>query len=179
MTRRFVLSDHHFAHDRIWSFMDRDNQLLRPWAGSSAEGDAMMVDRHNAAVRPGDTVYFLGDVAIRASGLALLDAMNGRKVLIRGNHDIFRLKQYASRFADIRGTHKLEKLILSHYPLHRSSIPSWCLANVHGHTHARIVTRRRLWRDRPDPLYFNACIERLGPTPIQVDEIIARIEAVR
>jgi calcineurin-like phosphoesterase family protein len=34
-----------------------------------------------------DTVYHLGDVAIPRSGLHVLEQLNGRKILIRGNHD--------------------------------------------------------------------------------------------
>jgi len=180
MSRRFIVSDHHLMHANCYRFLTRHGTRLRPWAESSVEGDEMLVEAHNAVVRTGDTTYFLGDVAIRKIGLDLLARMNGRKILLRGNHDIFPLKNYAAHFADIRGTHKLDRLILSHYPLHPDSLPHWCLANVHGHTHDAPVTRRTLiGRKVPDRRYFNACIESLGLAPVEADEIVARIEAAR
>jgi calcineurin-like phosphoesterase family protein len=176
MRRSFVISDHHFAHDKLYSFRRPDGSLLRPWAANAAEADEMMIEAHNSIVRNQDTTYFGGDVAIKASGLKLLSRMNGRKVLIRGNHDIFRLKQYAEHFADIRGTHKIGRIILSHYPLHRRSIPKWCQANLHGHTHANDVQRRTWWGAyRPDPLYRNMSIEKIGIAPIDIEEIIASL----
>lgn len=176
MQRRFVISDHHFHQDNIYRFTNADGSRVRPWAENAAEGDEMMIEAHNSVVRKnGDTVYFLGDVAMRPRGLDLLSRMNGRKVLIRGNHDIYRMKQYAAHFADIRGTHKLDRLILSHYPLHRDSIPHWCRANVHGHTHGNLVMRRTWWgARRPDPLYINVCVEQTGLLPVDVDEILSR-----
>jgi calcineurin-like phosphoesterase family protein len=176
MKRRFILSDHHMGQDSIYSFTDNSGQLLRPWAKSAAEADEMMIEAHNKQVRQQDTTYFLGDVSMSAKLLVNLDRMNGRKVLIRGNHDIFPMKKYTPHFADIRGTHKLGRLILSHYPLHSKSIPRWCKANVHGHTHANFVMRRVWWGAmRPDPRYINACVEKFGITPIDVEEILAKI----
>lgn len=178
MARRFIISDHHFDQDRIYTFTDEAGRRLRPWAENAAEADEMMIEAHNAEVRQQDTTYFLGDVAIRAAGLKLLSRMNGRKILVRGNHDIFRFKQYAEHFADIRATHKIGRMILSHYPLHRHSIPHWCIGNVHGHTHGNDVMRRRWWgARRPDPLYFNACVESIGLTPLSVEEVEERLEA--
>lgn len=174
MKRLFAISDHHFLHDRIYSFTDAKGRLVRPWAKSAAEGDEMMIEAHNSVVRQQDTCYFGGDVAVSHKGLDLLSRMNGRKILIRGNHDIYKLKQYAQHFADIRGTHKIDKLILSHYPLHPRSIPRWCRANVHGHIHEKTVMRRTWWGAvRPDPRYINICVEKLdGLRPINLEEIL-------
>lgn len=176
--RRFVASDHHMRHNNIYKFTGSSGERIRPWAENAQEADEMMIQAWNETIRPGDTVYHLGDVAIHRKGLELLDRMNGRKILIRGNHDIFKLKHYSAHFADIRGTNKTGRMILSHYPLHPDSIPRWCLANVHGHTHEKIVTRRTWYGHRvPDPRYFNVCIEAVGLKPIEIDDLEARIIA--
>lgn len=173
---RFFLSDHHFRHNNIYSFVGDDGQRIRPWAETSEEADEMMVEAHNRVVKPGDTVYFLGDVAINAKGLENLSRMNGRKILIRGNHDIFKLKQYAAHFADIRATHLIEKVIFSHYPLHPGSLPAWCLGNAHGHTHEKPV----LGPDgAPDPRYLNLCVETVGLEPLRFDEVVSRLTAAQ
>lgn len=173
---RFFLSDHHLRHNNIYSFVGDDGHRIRPWAETSEEADEMMVEAHNRVVAPGDTIYFLGDVAINAKGLENLSRMNGRKILIRGNHDIFKLKQYAAHFADIRATHLIEKVIFSHYPLHPGSLPDWCLGNAHGHTHEKPV----LGPDgQPDPRYLNLCVEAVGLEPLRFDEVVSRLTAAQ
>lgn len=174
--RRLASSDHHLLHDNMYRFTGSDGQRIRPWAETAAEADEMMITAWNEAVRPGDTVYHLGDVAIRKKGLDLLSRMNGRKILVRGNHDIFKLKDYLPHFADIRGSHKHGRMILTHYPIHPESIPRWCLANVHGHIHQNTVMRRTWWGGKvPDARYFNACVESIGLKPIEMDDLEARI----
>jgi len=178
MKRRFVFSDGHAGHDNIYKFTNKKGELLRPWAKSAQEADEMMVEAWNKVVRQQDTVYHLGDVAMRVGGIAIMSRLNGRKVLVRGNHDIFPLKKYTPHFADIRGTHKQGRMIFSHYPLHRDSLPHWCLANVHGHTHANSVTRRTWYGRRVlDTKYFNACVEAIGISPIEIEDLEARIKS--
>lgn len=48
-----------------------------------------MIENHNKVVKPGDIVYFLGDVCMGqlSASLPLLQYMEGVKVLILGNHD--------------------------------------------------------------------------------------------
>ena len=179
----FIISDHHLLHHRMYKYTNNTGERVRPWAENAPEADEMMIEAHNSVVRQGDTTYFVGDVAIHKRGLDLLPRMNGRKVLIRGNHDIFRMKQYAPHFADIRGSHKLNRMILTHYPIHPNSIPHWCLANVHGHTHANDVTKMGAdGYSIPDNRYYNACVESAGIIPKSVEqveqEILARTESV-
>lgn len=48
-----------------------------------------LIERHNALVAPDDQVWVLGDVAMGpiAESLACCARMNGRKILVCGNHD--------------------------------------------------------------------------------------------
>lgn len=144
---------------------------------SAAEADEFMVSEWNKVVRPCDKIYHLGDVAIQRSSLQVVSRLNGHKVLIRGNHDIFKLKDYIPYFDDIRGTHKLEKYILSHYPIDHGSIPRWCVANIHGHTHIRTVRKARLFGllgNVSDPRYINICVEHTGYAPVPFELIKSR-----
>lgn len=175
MGNRFITSDHHLMHDGMYRFTNPDGSAVRPWAQDSAEGDEMMIEAWNGVVHPKDTVYHLGDIAIRRGGLQLLGRLNGRKILVRGNHDIFKLSDYTPWFEDIRGSHKIDRLILSHYPIHPDSIPHWCDANVHGHTHSNGVTMISEDGERvPDPRYLNACVEAIGLSPVPVEKIAER-----
>jgi len=175
VTKTWLVSDTHFGHHNAYNFTDRyTGERIRPWASNADEGDELMRTLWNECVKPGDKVYHLGDVAIPRRGLKQMEGLHGRKVLIRGNHDIFKMKDYAEYFDDIRGTHKLGSLILSHYPLHRDSIPVWCSGNVHGHTHSDMV-----WTDpgvTPDPLYTNICVEHTNASPIDLNELLAIVE---
>lgn len=129
-----------------------------------------MIDNWNRVVGKDDKVYHLGDVAIGRAGLDIVGRLNGRKVLIKGNHDIFKPKQYLEYFEDIRGSHKLFKFILTHFPIHPSSVAGWCKANIHGHIHAQKV----LLDKEEDPRYFNVSVEQINQTPINFEEIIEK-----
>jgi calcineurin-like phosphoesterase family protein len=81
MTTWFT-SDHHFGHANIIGYSDR------PFADVEAM-DVGLVAAWNAAVAPLDTVWVLGDMALGriAESLALVGGLNGRKLLLAGNHD--------------------------------------------------------------------------------------------
>jgi calcineurin-like phosphoesterase family protein len=173
MPNTFLISDTHFGQEGICQFLNWDGSKVRPW-DTAAEMDEAMVERWNATVGPGDKVYHLGDVAIARKSLAIMARLNGKKVLIRGNHDIFKLNDYLPHFYDIRGSHKLGNLILSHIPVHPDAITNrWCQGNVHGHTHANLV----MAGDQPDPRYFNVCAERIHYTPMALDDLLLRVAA--
>lgn len=74
-------SDQHFDHANIITF------CARPFAGL-AEMQRELISRHNARVRPGDTVYHLGDFCLDERRVAtFLAPLAGEHVLIAGNHD--------------------------------------------------------------------------------------------
>lgn len=49
--------------------------------------NAALVERWNGLVRPRDRVWVLGDVALTPKALGPVAQLNGRKVLVAGNHD--------------------------------------------------------------------------------------------
>jgi calcineurin-like phosphoesterase family protein len=95
MPATFLVSDTHFGHAGVCRFTHPDDATvkLRPW-DDPAEMDEEMIRRWNDRVRPSDKVYHLGDVVINRKSLSTLARLNGDKVLIRGNHDIFRDDEY-------------------------------------------------------------------------------------
>src|SRR5699024_651237 len=78
----FVTSDHHFGHDRIIELAHR------PFA-SLDEMHAAFIDSWNRVVGPDDVVLHLGDLALghRDQSIGITAALNGRKLLVPGNHD--------------------------------------------------------------------------------------------
>lgn len=166
MSNVFFISDTHFGHKGIVQFLRDDGTKLRPWQ-TVEEMDEVLVENWNKVVGPSDRVYHLGDVAINRRCLPVLGRLKGRKKLIRGNHDIFKLKDYAPYFDDLCGVYVLADMILSHIPSPPDCITKRFGTNVHGHLHAN---------KRPEPFYFNVSCEQIDYTPIEIGEVRKRIE---
>jgi len=163
MSKTFLIADTHFGHTNVLNFLRSDGTKLRPHWDSILEHDQALIDNWNKVVGKNDKVYHLGDAGFKSfNGLSdILIRLNGTKVLIKGNHDNFKLSQYAQHFKDVRATHTLDKLVLSHIPLHPDSLYRW-RGNVHGHLHdSKLV----------DPKYFNVSVECINYTPIDFEEV--------
>lgn len=80
---KFFCSDTHFGHRNVIKYCNR------PWE-TVAEMDEAIIEQWNSQVKPGDTVYHLGDVGI-GKGMSLkkdiIQRLNGNKNLVLGNHD--------------------------------------------------------------------------------------------
>lgn len=179
----FLVSDTHFGHEKTCTVFKReDGSPLRPFS-SAEEMDEFMIKAWNERVRPSDKVYHLGDVVINRKFLSVLGRLNGDKVLIRGNHDIFKLEDYTQYFRDVRGYHVMNGLILSHVPVHSDSLARFG-ANIHGHLHANRVMRARgvdaktgdiLYSNEIDPRYHCVCVEHTDFAPILFEDVLKRI----
>jgi calcineurin-like phosphoesterase family protein len=183
MATTFLVSDTHVGHLGVCRFTGPDGVTkLRPW-DDPAEMDEEMVRRWNERVRPTDKVYHLGDVVINRRALPTLARLNGDKVLIRGNHDIFRDDEYREYFRELRAYHVLDGMIMSHIPLHIDSLGRFG-TNIHGHLHAHRVKRMRgvnaktgevLYSDENDVRYHCVCVEQTDFAPISLEEVKERV----
>ena len=174
----FLVSDTHFGHAGVCRFIRRDGVTkLRPW-DSAEEMDEEMVRRWNDRVRPNDKVYHLGDVVMSRKSLSIIDQLNGDKVLIRGNHDIFKDEDYRKYFRELRAYHVMNGMILSHIPIHSDSLGRFGV-NIHGHTHADRVMRDLATcgrTDMIDPRYHCVCVEQTDFAPILFEDVLKRIK---
>ena len=84
MAERYFISDTHFGHDAVYTFVNKDGSRVRDFADTAEEGDQVMIERWNSVVGQYDKVYHLGDVAFPRRKLALLEQLNGKKIL-KGN----------------------------------------------------------------------------------------------
>jgi calcineurin-like phosphoesterase family protein len=168
----FLVSDTHFGHAGVCKFTRNDGVTkLRPW-DNSEEMDEAMVKMWNETVKPTDKVYHLGDVVINRKSMSILRRLNGDKVLIRGNHDIFRDTDYREHFRELRAYHVMNGMILSHIPIHSESLGRFGV-NIHGHTHANRV----MMDGKIDTRYHCVCVEQTDFRPILFEDVIKRIEA--
>jgi len=109
-------SDHHFGHRNVITY------CARPFADSD-EMNRAMVARYKAAVKPTDTVYFLGDICFLPArlGTPILKRLPGRKLLIKGNHDKWSDTQYHEAGFELIAQELVltlagQRVRLSHYP---------------------------------------------------------------
>lgn len=194
MSNTWLWSDPHAGHANIISFLRNDGVTrLRHefWHDDGTEKgrrdvaamNQAMIDNYNKVVRPGDWVYWGGDIAFGLKDynefLSRLIPCNW--VLVRGNHDVFDTEVYLKRFrGGVYGTHEFKKLgfILSHYPLHSSQVTGTkggFKVNVHGHIHANLVKKDN---GQVDPRYMNICVEHTGYGLVHIDEVLERVAEV-
>ena len=168
MNEIWIVSDTHFGHANILKFKHTDGSLIRGQRFSSVEEmDEHMIERWNSVVRHGDKVYHLGDVFM-GDGHSALKRLNGHKRLILGNHDNVKSPYLYNSFQKILMWRQFPEFncVLSHAPLHESSLGFKVQYNVHGHTHDYSIN---------DPRYFNVCVEKMDYTPIHMEDLIARL----
>lgn len=171
MANIFLIADTHFGHKGVCEFLNNDGNKLRPFNDVN-EMDEVLVKNWNLVVNSKDKIYVLGDVVINRKSLKTLSRLNGEKVLIKGNHDIFRINEYLEYFKDVRGTHKLDSYILSHIPIHPDSIARWASGNIHGHLHSNNVKKIDEYKQEViDDRYICVSVEQINYTPIAYEEL--------
>jgi calcineurin-like phosphoesterase family protein len=190
----FVTSDHHFSHARIIELVGR------PFA-SVEEMNTVMIDRWNEFVGPNDVVLHLGDLALGPveSSIALTSRLNGRRLLVPGNHDrvspATQSKQAIERFLpmyEAAGWTMLPEILegqrlgvplrASHYPFegdttgverHSSHRPTDTgVPLLHGHTHDRAFGAHGSHE-------FHVGVDACGFAPIRFDVIDAWLETLQ
>lgn len=184
MKNVFLIADLHFGDSDMCSLLKEDGHPIRPFK-SIEEHDATLIENWNKVVtHPSDKVYVLGDVAQKRKDIENFGKLNGKKILIKGNHDIYEMKEYAKYFKDIRATHRLDNgILMSHIPIHPSSFGKAHKVNVMGHIHDKKVMME-ITSDLipkysentiyvPDPRYMCVSCEQINYTPIELGAIIA------
>lgn len=158
----FVVADLHLGHHGVCKFLTNEGTKLRPWE-TIEEMDEALVDNWNKTVTRNDKVYVLGDVVINRRALETIGRLNGSKVLVKGNHDIFRLNEYTKYFYDIRAYHIIHNVVLSHIPIHEENQARF-EGNIHGHLHSNRVLKD----GKIDPWYLCVSVEHTNfkPTPL-------------
>ena len=136
-------SDTHFGHAGIIDYCSR------PFTGPN-HMDESMIRRWNEVVRPEQIVFHVGDFAlVRTRDIrTYLDRLNGRVILIRGNHDHTKSLKYFSEVHDLAElTVEGQHIVLCHYRMtvwNRAQHGAW---HLHGHSHGslpEIKTRKVL-----------------------------------
>lgn len=135
MGKIFYISDLHLGHKNAIRF---DN---RPWPTIEAM-DEGIIENWNKKVSNEDTVYILGDISWYRDAkktATLLKRLNGKKILLKGNHDNLRSSEVAACFAEIYDYHEIKdgdyNIVLCHYPIlfYKNNRHGWI--HLYGHLH--------------------------------------------
>lgn len=174
MNKTYFTADHHFGHRGVIGMCQR------PFA-DVAEMDEALVHAWNSRVGHRDEVWHLGDFAMGASPercQALFNRLNGRKWLVRGNHDKAQVTelQWQGVFDLARITVEGQRLVLCHYAM-RSWPQVWRGSlHLYGHTHGTLPPTRQscdvgvdAWAYRPATL--EEIRERLATVADEPEEI--------
>lgn len=162
----FLTADTHFDHKNIIKYEPSRQQF-----GDHLQMTEALIERWNATVKPDDLVFHLGDVffskAKRAEFLA--SRLNGRKILIQGNHDAFSKKKYFEMGFDFYKYYVLQDMFLSHYPQNpqaiQTAINQGCIiGNVHGHVHSDLS-------GLDQSIFKCVSVELTDFKPIHIDEV--------
>lgn len=127
----FIIADTHFAHDKIIGYCSRPFK-------SSFEMDETLIKNWNKVVSNNDIIIHLGDFCLGSKSYCrqIVKRLNGRKILIKGNHD-----QWSDQFYRDCGFEFVSKFpivydnfyLMSHAPLQLSETTPFF--NYYGHVH--------------------------------------------
>ena len=169
----YFTSDVHFGHTNTIRYNKR------PFV-TREEMDEEIIRRWNEKVRPEDTVYILGDLAITEKVKKYVLRLNGKKILIRGNHDYFAAKQKnETYFEEIKYMDILHfdghPYTLCHYPMiewngsRRAPTDEGYGYLLYGHIHNNVREQYRLMFEMPHA--YNVGMDVNGYEPVTLEEL--------
>lgn len=166
---RFYTSDTHFGHAAVIDFCNRPFKDVE-------DMNEELIRRWNVLVKPGDTVFHLGDFSFMGSikTKEVVSRLNGKIVLIQGNHDKKPHRFFSEVWQSFSDVIDGENVRMSHYPYAGTDCNDvrdfsdrqlrdngeWLL---HGHVHC-------LWR--VNGRQINVGVDRWSYAPVSEREII-------
>ena len=162
----FITADNHFNHENIIGYCSRrfdtvydmNRELIRRW---------------NETVSPSDMVFHLGDFAFKHGARtpeALRAQLNGKIILIRGNHDgsprMMRAIGFEKVFNEFVLSHGRHRIYLRHRPTKPCDWLHGCTMHLCGHVHGA-------WRYHHDFRAVNAGVDVWDYRPIPIEDAIA------
>ena len=163
----FLIADTHFGHSHLCDLTERP-----------PEYNEMIIKGWNSVVNKKDIVLFLGDLSFvnKQKTIEYCKQLNGRKYMIRGNHDGAGDRWYQDcgfevvepiykRFEDKYGNYI--PVLFTHEPV--LDLPQgWY--NIHGHLHGN--NHRG---EKPTNRHFDVSIEAIDYKPKRIYEILGKL----
>ncbi len=165
----------HFGHNSIAKWRGFNNSL---------EHDEFLIQSWNNIVHTKDLTYILGDVTMENNlYFSQLDRLNGRKIVVLGNHDLWQdIPELLTHVDGVAGAIKYKGFMLSHIPIHVSEIGQY-RGNIHAHIHHNVLANfevNRRYDDindnsiiTTDGKYFNVDAGTIKYQPKTIDELLS------
>ena len=167
MSNVYLAADLHLGHKGVagWrgyeDFRDHDNMIIKNW---------------NSVVGKNDTVIIPGDLTMSKKPIDTLRLLNGRKIVVGGNHDTrghtSKILEYVDGYV---GAYEYKGYIITHIPVHPMCLDRY-KGNIHGHLHEKLVFRQPMFGSKPikDHRYFNVSLEQIEYKPIAFTALVER-----
>lgn len=165
MATIYFIADTHFSDENIIRYENRPFQY-------ASDMNTEMIHKWNGVVKNDDMIYILGDFGADKNEHTILNQLNGKKYLIKGNHD-----SYSNEYYRCAGFYEVydypiilnEFWILSHKPMYvNSNMP---YANIFGHIHNSPIFKTY------SNQHYCVSAERINYTPISMNEIIKKVQS--
>lgn len=136
MSEYYFTSDTHFFHDNIRRYCNRPFENVE-------EMNEVIIQNWNAVVKADDYIYHLGDFGFGPLQKLqeVFQRLNGRKYLIRGNHDNTSIKQLGWVWVKDTAMVKIhdQYVWLSHYPHRTWNRARHGALHLFGHIHNNLA----------------------------------------
>lgn len=163
---RYVISDLHIGHENIIEYCDRPFRDVDHMNGEIQR-------RWNETVNEDDTVLILGDFVYpdsEESPVEWMQWLNGKKLLVRGNHDSAIGQNFPANVVDACSvTHGRYQFACEHQPIHGFS--GW---QIHGHIHNNDMDTYPLVNYGRKTI--NVSAELLDYRPLRMDTLVSMLE---
>lgn len=177
LSKIWFCSDWHFNHDKPFIYLPRGYNSIE-------EMNKDIVNKHNSKVRKDDLVFCLGDCCMggaekNAENERLIESLNGKIVIIRGNHDGKRKIEMYQNCKNVVGVvsayyldYKKYSFLLTHHPSLTGNRDEHKplkgrLINLAGHTHTDDP-----FNDIGLGTIYHVEMDAHGCFPIDIDSII-------
>ena len=167
MPNEWFTSDTHFNHKNIIKYCNR------PFSSVEEMNDTM-ISNWNQLVKPEDTIFHLGDFAFgRSESIkSILSSLNGRKILVLGNHDRSLQRMRDLGFDVVSRRYRRcyigRSLIMCHKVQHASKCEFALVGHVHDAWKFRTVNNIKA---------MNVGVDVCNFYPVNLDEILKWIRS--
>ena len=166
LPHKWIISDTHFGHKNILK--------SRPF-DTLEQMHQRIILNWNRVVGKNDIVYILGDFSFynKTKTKEIVDQLNGKLILITGNHDKKARWYYDLGFHQVAHQMLLldfgRYITLSHKPIDIRQIRD---INLHGHIHNNLKHKLGIH-------YYNVNLEFSNYTPTNYDELVENLPLLR
>ena len=164
----YYTSDLHIGHENIIKLSNRRYKTVE-------EMNTDIIAKWNAKVKPNDDVYILGDMFFKCQDIQqvkdILKSLNGKKHLIKGNHDKFSKQlNWRDYFESVDLYKEIDDngrmVCLFHYPIEEWNGYYRNSYMLYGHVHENMDDIKK------HPRKFNVGVDLNDFEPKTLDELI-------